>query len=684
MSVDQQFQPQLLSDIVRDSKLETEIFNTHTQHVLYITGHSARERHVRREERWVRDRFLGQGAYGTVYLERCDQGNKLRAVKEIKKCVVAGKRLEYMRELEAVMKFSHPKYSHCFVRSDGWFENADSIFIAMEYLEYGDLQRHLVRPLPEYEARTITSQVLEGLQFMHDNGFVHRDLKPGNIMVVTKGPDWFVKVADFGISKRRQQDVTSLRTLHRGTLGFAAPEVMGLIKQDNNPVSYTAAVDMWSLGSVAYIMLAHQTPFSTLRDLWYYVDKRGDFPLEALQENFVSDHGQQFILALLSPDPDDRPSSVTAYEHPWMTASLPLISDHFEASKDTMFSTASAAWSSISEEMEEIGVPTEQPIAAHTVIHAKETAKPQYSASYCSPYVESCTDGSDRPDVFKVPSDISEEGEGELLQLDSPHMAGDMKLPSLPVSTNSASGPLQTPPPEPKETPLTPQVKSKVSKMSLDSAEEETPLPMLHTRLRSPYSVNGGEKTDVSSSLRFKSWRNRSDQSNSSDGTRQKDSHEPGPVSGYKKVKSYRDALARNSSHFKPSRRWISSRKCHRCEFKKDPHSHQEMLEVVACGHVLCHYCLMERFALALVSPNHKLQCCDIDIDLQSYSNILIDPSINHLWCSGYAREDDKQGPDDDFILFLHQREVFYDPSIISEIERITGLSLKYLVLLRS
>jgi serine/threonine protein kinase len=49
----------------------------------------------------------------------------------------------------------------------------------MEYLVNGDLQRYLTAPMKEYEAKQITSQVLEGLTFMHDNGFVHRDLKPG-------------------------------------------------------------------------------------------------------------------------------------------------------------------------------------------------------------------------------------------------------------------------------------------------------------------------------------------------------------------------------------------------------------------------------------------------------------------------------------------------------------------------
>ena len=100
-----------VSDLVRDSKIETEDLGTCILHVFHETGQSASERRVRREERWMRQALLGRGAYGTVYLEKCGHGGseKPRAVKEIKKVLVPYKQLDYSRELEAIMKFSHER-----------------------------------------------------------------------------------------------------------------------------------------------------------------------------------------------------------------------------------------------------------------------------------------------------------------------------------------------------------------------------------------------------------------------------------------------------------------------------------------------------------------------------------------------------------------------------------------------
>lgn len=174
--------PPLLSDLVLDSRLEaTKPSPDCTLHVSFLPGPSARQRRVRVEERWTRDGCLGRGAFGTVWREKCEQGGqtRLRAIKEIKKSIATGEDIDYTRELEAVTKFSHGNYAHCFVHSSGWFEFGDTVFIAMEYLRRGDLQRYLETTLPEGEVREIARQVLEGLGYMHGNGFTHRDLKPG-------------------------------------------------------------------------------------------------------------------------------------------------------------------------------------------------------------------------------------------------------------------------------------------------------------------------------------------------------------------------------------------------------------------------------------------------------------------------------------------------------------------------
>ena len=110
--------PRVLPDLVTDSKIETIITPNFTEHVLYTSGPSARL--VKTCERWARDglkSFLGRGAYGTVYREKC--GDKVRAVKEIRKYVQFGEKIDFARELEAVMKFSHPRVSAVTVLQSG-------------------------------------------------------------------------------------------------------------------------------------------------------------------------------------------------------------------------------------------------------------------------------------------------------------------------------------------------------------------------------------------------------------------------------------------------------------------------------------------------------------------------------------------------------------------------------------
>lgn len=101
-----------ISDLVQDTKLETQFYRDHTEHVYYVTGATPRQRKVRKAERWERDEHIGTGAFGTVWLEKSVTENgavQHRAVKEIRKSAEKSRAVDYSRELEAIAKFSHPK-----------------------------------------------------------------------------------------------------------------------------------------------------------------------------------------------------------------------------------------------------------------------------------------------------------------------------------------------------------------------------------------------------------------------------------------------------------------------------------------------------------------------------------------------------------------------------------------------
>jgi hypothetical protein len=101
-----------IPDLVRVSKLDTQFCSSpeYTQHVQYVSGSTLERRRVCKEERWKKERGLGRGSFGIVWLELCIQGDsegKVRAVKKVQKLDSNN----YYRELEAIALFSHDKVS---------------------------------------------------------------------------------------------------------------------------------------------------------------------------------------------------------------------------------------------------------------------------------------------------------------------------------------------------------------------------------------------------------------------------------------------------------------------------------------------------------------------------------------------------------------------------------------------
>jgi len=200
----------------------------------------------------------------------------------------------------------------------------------MEYFEHGDLHKYMqhVGPMPEEDVRSISHQILEGVKEMHDNNFAHRDLKPSNVLIRrTKDHElgWWVKIGDFGISKRAEEGMTALRTIG-GTEGFLAPEILvrkGYLflepaiesKMLGDKREYTFVIDIWAVGEIIYRALCNESPFRT--NLGAYANGRIDFPIGKLEELGISSEGTELIQQLMRVFPHERLTASQALEQPW-------------------------------------------------------------------------------------------------------------------------------------------------------------------------------------------------------------------------------------------------------------------------------------------------------------------------------------------------------------------------------
>lgn len=210
-------------------------------------------------------------------------------------------------------------------------------------------------------------------------------------MVVEKGPDWWVKIADFGISKRRHE-LMSLPTLQRGTFGFAAPEAVGF-SGENLRGSLAFALDMWSLGAVAFQVMTNTGAFPNFVELAEYCSGKKGFPTARLQEHGVSRDGRDFVASLMRLQPEDRLLADEARQHPWIRAGM---------NPESLAALAGA-----------VGFPaTSEPSPTWSFSeHSEHTARafdipPRPASAYRSPYVEDCSEESDEEKQETAPEGV--------------------------------------------------------------------------------------------------------------------------------------------------------------------------------------------------------------------------------------------------------------------------------------
>ena len=199
-------------------------------------------------------RVLGEGGMGVVYLaERKDLGNRV-AIKILRDAWLSPARRErFTAEQRTLAQFDHPSIARLYDAStlpDGtpWF--------VMEYVDGISVTDYCIRHDSSIEDRLrLVRAVAEAVQYAHQHGVIHRDLKPSNILVKNDGS---VRLVDFGIAKQfdaKGRPVSQTRTgFHPMTTAYASPEQLR-----GEPVG--PLTDVYSLGVVAYELLAGRSPF---------------------------------------------------------------------------------------------------------------------------------------------------------------------------------------------------------------------------------------------------------------------------------------------------------------------------------------------------------------------------------------------------------------------------------------
>lgn len=217
------------------------------------------------------ERKLGEGGMGAVYLARHrKKGNRVALKVMLSKVAVDERsRKRFMREIEITRGLLHKNI----VEFLGHGSAGSAFYFLLEFCEGGSVDRLMERrggTLSLDEAGPIMLQALEGLAFAHEKGFVHRDLKPQNILLVGRERNWTAKLADMGLARNFTQAGLSGMTA-TGSYGGSFPFMPR--EQVINFKYLKPESDVWAMGAAFYNMLTGQCP----RDI-----RRGQDPIEVI------------------------------------------------------------------------------------------------------------------------------------------------------------------------------------------------------------------------------------------------------------------------------------------------------------------------------------------------------------------------------------------------------------------
>lgn len=251
---------------------------------------------------------IGSGTFSVVRRGKNKKTGEIVAIKIIDKKAVGDKTEMIQTEIDILRRVRHPYI----IGMKEMFETPTTIYLVMEMVTGGELFDKIVErgAYSEKDASKLIREILDAVDYLHQNKVVHRDLKPENLLYSNDDVDADIKIADFGLSKILGSEVL-LKTAC-GTPGYVAPEVLKC-------EGYDQSADLWSVGVIMYILLCGFPPFyddNTAVLFEQIMEGKYEFP--SPYWDTVSESAKDLVKHLLDVTPHNRYTATKALSHPWI------------------------------------------------------------------------------------------------------------------------------------------------------------------------------------------------------------------------------------------------------------------------------------------------------------------------------------------------------------------------------
>jgi serine/threonine-protein kinase ULK/ATG1 len=262
---------------------------------------------VKQVGKYVLNKQIGQGQFGTVYSGKHKTSKLTVAVKEMALAGLSEKLLQQMElEIKAMKKVRHSAV----ISLHDVYKTKQNVYLMMEYCTGGDLESYVEKngPISEATLKRWLKQLVSAFIEMQSHRILHRDLKLGNLLLTDPDAEVAdVKLADFGFARILNENSMAKTTL--GTPLFMAPEIL-------NGQEYDYKVDVWSLGALCFEILTGKSAFNatTMAQLRRLQKTKVTFPRGCK----ASRQARAFIGKMLTYDQKKRPSFADLEAHKYL------------------------------------------------------------------------------------------------------------------------------------------------------------------------------------------------------------------------------------------------------------------------------------------------------------------------------------------------------------------------------